>query len=428
MNKSKKILTIGGIFLTVIIIIYILCYLLIFKDNSAKYLSLLKVEDSNEMIASRQAYINEFGNKNCEIKYCIYTACENSISLPCDRIGLNEYDKAGFYKINLNFSYYNILPIGKKYLKDWEIVTIDPPLLFSKESYISGVKKIISEHLIRNGYSCNLLLDDGPLEFYCGREFSFDNDYLQSIYLTHVLGNKLGDKELIDFALQEISYLNTNKEEILASDIKYPEAYILKLLELGLDEEYLQVIDNFQIPEYEIQELDFKETIPLLPIEEELYLRKDLRLFLYSDYSMILEEFNRIELANYYKNELIRYYNALQYGSYPLCTMGKTSSDDKVYTYVKDSLEKAIIEENDILLLNSVKELLTCKEYLDVKDAEVINLKFAFEDALRKSTLNIAGDSYIIDTSYVCINDSTECNDINLDYNLVTNLRFILYE
>ena len=271
-------------------------------------------------------------------------------------------------------------------------------------------------------------MDNQHSNFYCGREVVFENNYLQSIYLTYILGNKIGDQELIEHARNEITYLNTNKETILNSEIKYPEAYILKLLQLGLDTEYLQVIDNFQIPEYEIEELEHKDEIPILSTEERTFLENDQTLFLYSDYALLFKDFNKIDLSEYFKYELIQHYNALQFGLYPLCTVVDTYQDGELDSYLKERLENVILEGNDLMLLNSFEEMLKCKEYFNTRNIEVKNLDLSLEKLLRKSTINIDGNSYLIDVTYECIGDAEDCTNVRLDYNLLTNLKYILYE
>lgn len=427
-NRNLKILFLTITFLILTLIVYIVYYVFFLKDEYYSYSINSIFSTSTNTVLTGEIFIYNYKEDSCEVSYCIYNECNNALTLPCREIALNEFEEDAFYEIQLNFSYYNVLPIGKRFLNDIYISRSKFKSLPSKDSYISGVKKLLNDFTIRRAYSCFIPMDNLHEDFYCEKDLTLENNYLQSIYLTYILGEKIGDRELIEYAQDEIFYLNTNKDTILNGVIKYPEAYILKLVELGLDMGYLEIIDNFNIPTYEAEELRYKDETPILSTEEKSYIKNDRTLFLYSDYALLFKEYNRIDLANYFKYELIHYYNALQYDLYPLCTIANTYSDERLDSYLEEKFETAISESNNLLLLNSFQELLKCKEYFKKKDIDVRNLNISFDDILRKSTIEFEGNSYLVDASYSCSEESAECENIRLDFDLLTNLKYILYE
>ena len=264
--------------------------------------------------------------------------------------------------------------------------------------------------------------------FICNYDTALDNEYLQSIYLTYLLGRSLNDQELVDSALEEIKYLNQNIEQILAKEISSPEAYLLKLVDIGLDQRYLKIIENFQIPEYHPADLNISEKEDLLTRQDDLYFRQYLKVLQLTENAYIFREYGLQELADYFLNEAIQSYNSLGFGIYSLCNIGYVTHDRELFDYVKEDLEKILGNRENYLIQNSPLELKKCNMYAGVMNSEISNIKEGMSYALWMSTFTKDNSSFITDSSYVCMGDSDVCDTIQLNYRLLDNLKYVLYE
>lgn len=435
MKKRRKILI--GFFLPLVLIGgYLFGAFFLIKDEYSEYLRkvapILVSEKKGEEIVL-EIDINNFDEPKCKFSYCVVNSCGNYLTLPCDKLLENRYEGEGRYQLTMYFDSYVYNPFSHKFLKSWDISKINNNKLeLTKEEYIEGIKSVLGEYPISQGYSCTLLNKTfNPNQWVCDNESFFSNEYLKTISLLHDLGEKLGDEELLSYAQAEIEYLNNNFENILKEGIVYPEAYILKLVEIGLSTEYITLIEDFEIPIYEVEKIEDHDYKPLLSKEEELYPRFYTSILRYSDYSRVFKEFGKEDLSKYYSNELVLAYNRSPFVLYGLCTVGRTTQDTEIFEYVSTKLSKSITEKDDPLILNNLTELLSCNLYAKEMNSVVVGLDEEIQELTNNSTLEIDGKAYIVYSRLIDMvgaEGEEEFQQLVFNYRMIDNLIYVLYE
>ena len=430
---KKNIIIISSISVLLLIFLsYFGYYIFLLKDEFPLYMqklpSITKREAGKRM--SLEINVYDWNKENCEISYCLLNSCDNKITLPCDKMIKNTFQEKGIYTLSLNFEKYPLFPLSKTYLKNWEVTREeDIKEVISRENYLNGVIEVLKNHSLRQGYACLIPREGDTVdEWLCDEENSFNNDYLKSIYLTYELGTKLKNETLLSYVKDEIDYLNKNREEILKKGIIYPEAYILKLIDIGLNEGYKEIIDNFVVTNTQKQVIEDHDFMPLVSINSEIYSKSYSEIVRYGDYHKIFEEYKESELSNYYSNELIREYNVSEYVLYGLCTVGYSLSDSKTFKYVKEKLEDSIREGEEVLILDGVPELLMCDKYAKLMKSEIVGVDGIIKNAVNKASFEMDGNGFIITASTSCPGEEEICSHILLNYRLVDNLMYLLYE
>lgn len=434
--KNKIKIIIGILVPLLLISAFLLGSFFLIKDEYSDYLrksgAILFSEKKGKEILL-EVDVNNFDKTKCEFSYCVVNTCGNYLKLPCDKLEENKYEGEGKYRIKLNFDSYPYNPFTHKFLKSWEISRIpteESP--FERERYIEGIKSILKVYNFRQGYTCALTSKTLSLEeWFCNNENFFSNDYLKTISLAYDLSERLGDEELHSYVQKEIEYLNNNVDKILSEEIEYPEAYILKLVEIGLSSEYLTLIDDFQIPTYEREVLEDHDYKPQLSKEEELFPEFYTSILRYSDYSKLYKEFGKEKLSNYYTNELIIKYNRSPFVLYGLCTVGETISDAEIYKYIRTELSEVIAKKEDNLILNNLTELLSCNLYAEGMNSEITGLNEEIRELVNRSTLEINGIPYIVNSSLIEMEGAEgkeKIQKIIFNYRMLDNLIYVLYE
>jgi len=419
--------------LLLLVLSYFGYYSFFLRDDFSFYLKELPsiTQRVNNRKISLEINIYDYKKEDCEISYCLLNSCNSKITLPCDKLIKNTFQSEGNYTLELNFERYFLFPLPKTYLSNWEIVRNDDAKEdLSKKNYLNGVMEVLGNYSIREGHSCLVSKEsDRVEEWMCNNRNFFSNDYLKSIYLTYELGTKLKNESLLLSVNEEIEYLNKNKEEILLKSETFPpDAYILKLTELGLDKEYLKIIDEFIIPSTQKGVIEDHDFMPLLSINSEIYSKQYAEIVRYGGYYKIYKEYDKEDLSNYYLNELIRKYNISEYVLYGLCTVGYSTLDANTFEYIKDKLEESIHNAEEVLILNTVPELLVCDKYADLMNSEIEGIDNAIQNAVKTSTWKIDEKAFIIAATRTCDGNSEICNNIFFNYRLVDNLMYLLYE
>ncbi|KKP43173.1 MAG: hypothetical protein UR32_C0003G0019 [candidate division WS6 bacterium GW2011_GWE2_33_157] len=430
--KRKNIFILSIVILLSILLGYILYYIFLLEDEQLKYEELLNEANVNTENTSNSAtiYVKEFDSNSCNISYCVNNKCGLKLYLPCDKLDKNEYSKEGLYKISLGFEKSEIFVFRDKVLDSWSIYKPDiKEEKYEKSFYINGVKELLNNFPIRQGFACLISLKtDEPENWICNSDFSITYDYLKSIYLTYELGKKLNDNEMLNSVNEEIMYLNSNSEELIKAEYNFPEAYILKLIDIGLSEEYLKIISDFEIPEYRVQTLTIHDSLPYLPNEGEILSKRYVDILRYSDYHTVFNEYGMEELSSYYYNESVRRYNSSEYVVNGLCTIGYSTSNPDIYKYVKDELEFIISSNGDDLILENITELFKCSLLSDKMESTINGLSNEIESLVKRSTISIDNNAYIVNTTTACVNEEKVCNHVIRNFRLVDNLMYILYE
>jgi len=239
---------------------------------------------------------------------------------------------------------------------------------------------------------------------------------------------------------RELEYLNLNKVEIIKENshilyedtqikyIRYPEAYILRLVDLGLDKDYLLFIDNFLIPEYSESTLLLDlDKDPLLLMGSAVYSEGYLNLVRYSDYSRVFRDYGRDELANYAKNKMIEVYEDSGFTINGLCSLVHSNQDVIAPLKMKRQLEQILLNDNWELIEGNLYELLMCDLYAKNNEIKIRGLDDGIQGALELNTIKV-GDNLFVVRSH-----ATEGQDevMSLDtptYSLLDNILYLLYE
>ena len=409
---------------------YLLNYLLVLEDQYSKYLinttsagNLEKRKD--KLLLTIDVY--EFDLKSCVISYYLYNDSGNEISLPCNKLMSNGYEGPGKYSIDIDFGRFPLYPdsfLGislKKDLKGWNISKLEKNNASDLSiRYIQGVKNILSIYSFRDAISC-VVRSKGvmPESWLCNTGQFFTNDYLKSIFLAYDLSEKIGDTQLGGYVGEEIKYLNQNKKEILKETHIYPQAYILKLVDIGLDKEYLQIIENFEIPTYEevgvLNIPDIKSSSRYQSQNTEY-----LDILRYSDFVKIFAEYEYEDLRDYFLNELKSIYNSSDLGLNGLCSIGLSTQDEEIFGYLRSALNDKV----DVLDYVDSRELINCSLYSKQMNSDIEGLNEIIDRVLERGSIEIEENLYLVDFQEI----NSEESLVLVNYKLLDNLMYILYE
>ena len=430
--KKRNIIIFSVTVLLLSVLSYFGYYSFFLKDEYSIYMQ--EYPSIAENIAgeriSLEAEIFNWDEEKCKIKYCILNSCNNENALPCNLMKINEYETQGFYTVILYFNKYKNFPFSKTYLKEWEILKSDVSKSnMLEEDYLQGVIEVIKKYPIREGYRCLITRETHSVDkWVCNKEEDLNSEYFKALYMTYELGIKLKNDILLSTVEKEIEYLNNNILTILEKDISSPEAYILKLIEIGLDKGYKKIIEEFVIPEYKEHVIEDHDLMPLISLDSDIYSNYYQEIVRDADYYRIFTEYGEEDLAHYYKNELISRYNESEYVLYGLCTLGNSISSTEIFEYISRKLEQSITNGGDFLILKSLPELIMCKRFSESMGTDIKDLESLIIDTAKKSSLEIGGQAYIVNAKRVCQGEEAICNHMLLDYHLVDNLMYLLYE
>lgn len=436
-SLRKKTILIISIFL-IPLTLYILFYIFFVKDEYTSFLTsipnLVSIERDNYDL-NLTLEINDVVLKKCvySIGYSMYFGNQEILYLPCNKLLENNYSSEGNYLVNVKFGrskYYPEKILGKnlkKELTGWGIYKIEEEKteLLSIQ-YVEGIKEVLSKHSFRAGLICLVnSTTSKPASWICNSGDYFSNNYLKSIYLASELAKKYNDLELKSLVNKEIEYLNLNAEKILKQEFSFSEAYILKLVDIGLDKSYLKIIEDFDIPAI-IQEnqLNMVNDKAVLSREFSNNGRDYLNIIRYSDYVKIFSEYNYVELKNYYLNELINIYNKSNSGIIGLCAIGYATDNIEYASRVNEQLLKERKESS-----MGVSEYLVCMQYLKQIGSTNTKIWEQLKEIVSNSTITIEEKLYLVETDISIYDDkSSNINAYITQFNLLDNLTYILYE
>ena len=401
---------------------------------------LTDLHSGEPVLTSIPIRLTSFDESDCRLKYCFLSNCSYIFDMGCASFR-GGYDGPGYYRLRVEFQdrkkrfLYNT-----KVLKNWQLELVDRKD-FSPDRYLQGFKDLLSEEYLWRMSSVPISPVSSSVEDWFKNEKVFlSNNYLKSLSLLPELAEVLMDEELIAIFDRELEYLNLNKVKIIKENshilyedtqikyIRYPEAYILRLVDLGLDKDYLLFIDNFLIPEYSESTLLLDlDKDPLLLMGSAVYSEGYLNLVRYSDYSRVFRDYGRDELANYAKNKMIEVYEDSGFTINGLCSLVHSNQDVIAPLKMKRQLEQILLNDNWELIEGNLYELLMCDLYAKNNEIKIRGLDDGIQGALELNTIKV-GDNLFVVRSH-----ATEGQDevMSLDtptYSLLDNILYLLYE
>ncbi len=396
----RKIFLIVIMFFILLLLFYFLLYFFVIDS---RHQNLLEVQRSlgtkNE---SYELIVSDFETDHCQITYCVFNNCNNVISLPCVKLEKNEFNGYGNYRLELNVGKHVLYPWGdKKVIKSWEVVDLNNTQQEKNlDAYVFSLKEMLSNYYLWQVYS--IPISDSNLDFrnlYTLEQVSLDFDYTKSLYLLFLLVDNYEDQELKDIWQKEISYLNKNIDDILAHNQErtFPEAYLVKLVNLGLDEGYLILLENFEVSNSDVkQEVNYDNSQEAMLLNRELYSKNYKHIIRYVDYYKIFLEHDYYNLAQYSYNEAIRMYNSSQYSVYGICSLQYSIRGLIENSMLKNKLKDILTDSELNLIEGNIYELLMCKKFAEEEGINIIGLDSRITDILQNLSLNVDDKTVLV--------------------------------
>lgn len=441
-NSSRKgfrlfpFLFLLGIVFLLGLILYV--YDIFFLDNELQILLSsvpnLEIVDDDYSKLTGEFNIIYFDEGACKFNYCLLNDCTYDLTLGCDKF-IGSYKEPGKYIISFEFDTHKFSITGKRYLRNWGIELISTNQKIGKDSVLMGLKNLLRDQYIWEVFSIPIAAkreQESSKYWLKNTEVTLSNDYLKSIYLLNEVLQRLGDNQLHKSFEKEIDFLNLNKEEIIERNsryILYPEAYILKLVELGLDKDYLFLLDEFDIPDYDI--ISFSPDLrgdPLLMEEKGAYSKGYSDLARYADYYRIFKEHERDDLVRYSYNRMLEVYNSSGFSVYGLCSIGYSEEEILDYKKLNEKLEEIFSNNKRELIETNVYELFMCDAYSKKRGVEIKGLEGVTSEALQLQVMEV-NDSPFIARGLVGNKELSLVGPPTIMvFNLVDNLMYLLYE
>ncbi len=381
--------------------------------------------EENQLVI--ELYIEKFDKDTCEIKYN-NLAIKDVLKVPCTKIVKNEFNSSGIYKIDITFKKYNLFP-GKGYtIDEMQIIsnnqTISSPVY---SEYFNGVKHMLSQYSIQENVGCitgGVTRD--KIIWGCNDSKDLTEEYLQLTYLTYQVAKKYDDKELYEYVNREIEYINNNySKEDLRVEYK-PNAYLLKLVEIGLDESFTEGYDAFDADS--LQFMDFAEIklnkdFTNLSLESESFSIEYRDIVQYSNNSKLFDEIGMDKgYSKSHQNMMIETYNESDLLLNGLCTIAYTTENEEIYKFLKPKIEEVIKNEIDTAITRNFVELNNCFLASQLFNSPIESLEDTVKELIRHTTVTNESGAFIV--SSVSLEDS----ELKLmSYQLRDNLIYLLY-
>lgn len=429
---KKKIVTLLLIIFT-IPLSYIFYVYFIAKDEYESYRSLIPIESlekaGNEIILP--VNIVDFDDNYCLITYCYFEDCNNSLKMSCNKLISGNYLGSGEYVLKLKFRTYFPSIFKKQYFVGWSIEKSEEKKEdFDKERYLSGVIKLLSNNYVWESYSILVSNpEDSPNDWFKNSDATISNEYLKSVFLLNLIAKKYNLQEIDSIVKREIEYLNTNSNKILSKGSTNPEAYVFLLKEFGLRNEYLGIIEDFEVPEYELVKLEKNISTEHIHSLNSDNIRHYNSIVQYMDYANIFKKYNLENLSNYYYSLAIKEYNEHFFGSFQgLCSIGYSDINNADSEYVLEELKETRLNGNEYFFNLNLEELLVCRDFLTSRNDEVVEINPIIEEILDRGTIKVGESSYY--TVGIKIDDIKDIISIKIlrQYQIMDNLMYILSE
>lgn len=365
--------------------------------------------------------ISDFDSNKCKIGYCIHDVCNFELDLPCEGFERNSFEGVGAYKILFRFDKHFLYPWSRKNRMSWSLEKVDNRDQFDKEvpmeAYIKFLKEILSERFLWEVYNVPLSYLISSIEqiTFFQERVNINFTYTKSLYLMYELGVEMEDPELLEIFSKEISYLNNNIEEILSEnkDVNYPEGYLLKLIDFGLDNAYISLIDDYVF-------------------DGGGYLSPDLYsgTMRYSEYYRIFREYGYDKLAEYSYEEMMKAYERSGYPLNGICSVYNSSDNAYDLGETISSLNSGLSEINnteDNLIAHNLYELLICYSVPGINSELEMQLQNVITQIINKRVVIIEDKAILIKGSRVSTEDDEHFTPVISSFNLLDNLMYVQY-
>jgi hypothetical protein len=428
MVKKKNLLVMLVIIILLLIAFYFCYYFFILKDEKNEIFSSLDIDNS-----SIEFSIANLDSEDGYIQYCHFNNCNKYLYLPFESIEENDFSGFGKYRVEFNFSQYLLYPWGNKQkIESWSIKEMKDNVFIEPQKYLTTLKQLLSDkylwevYLIPVSSAPENFGDAGNIE-YVGLDFQ----YTKSLYLLHRLFNKLKDQELEQAFNREIEYLNGNVEIVINDNqeiMMFPEAYILELVELGLTEEYLSFITEYEVPESFEDILNFEDANKgVAELGEDYYTFDYKHIISYVDYYKIFSKYGYDDLAKYSYNQMINIYNMSDYKVYGLCSIANAKKDLISGEHLSDILEPILSNNQTELVEGNLYELIMCDMFAREEDVTIEGLDYLIKRLVNTMTMDINGEKVLV-SELEGIDSSTGETLVIRGYDILNLLLYLLNE
>ena len=428
-KKSALIIIIFSVIFFTLLVYFGYYFIFLLRNEYINTLNRLNILEKDK--TSFQLDIANFEQKSCNITYCVLNNCTYDIELPCSRLKANEFNGYGSYEIRLDIgASWLYFWSDKQIIRSWTMIKVESQAeQKSIDSYMIALKDILEDNYLWQVYSIPVssnISSSGHLFLLDSVSINFD--YTKSLYLIAVLANTYDDEGLGGIFEREISYLNENSEAIIEANKngRYPEAYILELINLGLNEEYLSLIKDFKIPFYDKETFD--NTIierAVLPINDELYSSTYRNIIRYADYYKIFLENDYIDLAEYSFNQMVSIFNSSEYSLYGICSVGFTTDGLIEFSDIQSKLEGIFLDKHFSLIEGNVYELIMCQKFSNQQDTLIEGLNSSITTLVQNTTLSFDEKSLLVRGLSPLRESDTEYFPI-VTYNTLDNLMYLI--
>lgn len=408
------------------------------QDQYNEFLSLgTKVQEVEGDTISVDLEIVDFIERNCKLKFCIMGDCNNSLSLPCEKLDKRSlYVGPGRYKVEIFFELVEfsvaIDPI-KENIKQWNFEPLKPSPLLNKEDLLFGMENLLEKYYLWEISTIPVSQKNSTIaDWFKSKEVSLNHDYLKSLLLLFELSEKLETDNFRNYFQREIEYLNLNKKEIIDTYNRrspYPEAYILELVDLGLDEDYISLINEDIIGEDKLQEyIPDLGREPLLLSGKSSYTVEYLGIVYHSDNYRLFRKYSKEKLSNYSYNRMLEIYKNSEFVLHGLCSLSYANEDIVEPEKLRDKLEEVFSNSKKELIEENLYELLICDLYLRDNDMAIASLDERIREVVNLNVLEIEGMSFITRNLLAEEHNNPMGAIVITTYNLIDNLSYLLYE
>jgi hypothetical protein len=424
-----------GLIFLLLLIFYIYDRFLL-EDEVILGLPNQKVLETDYSKITAEVYIISFDEEKCEFNYCVFNDCSYNLALGCDKFE-GSYQGLGNYLLTLGFNTYKFSIAGKRFLTNWdiELISTDKNTEKSKEkdSILVGLKELLEQQYVWEISSAVIPPSRASGEaWFKNTKVILSDDYLKSLSLLNEVSKKLKDEKLQKIFEREIEHLNVNREQIIAENsYMFYEltsgAYILKLVDLGLNEDYLSFLNGFISPvdEESVFSLNSNEQ-PLLLSQGEPYSIEYLDIVRFSEDYRIFKEYGREDLAKYSYNKMIEAYDQSELVVNGLCSLAYSDNELVNPEGLKGRLEKIFSNDERELIEGNIYELLICDLYARKNGIEIKGLKGAVSQAFRLQLREVDEIPFVVRT--LSIETSEGLTGFVNKLNMADNLMYLLYE
>jgi hypothetical protein len=427
---KKRIYMIVAISIFLLAAFYFLYYIFLLNDEKEEILTTLGTDNS-----SIEIYIANIDSEKESIQYCHFNNCNKYVYLQFEDMEESDFNGLGRYGLEFEFSKFPMYSWGKKEkLQSWSIKDVEDSVKDVKlEEYLGPLEAILTNNYLWQVYITNI--------FPTTKNFNDVNklspvvlswEYTKSLYLLHELGDKLENQKIQKFFDREIAYLNDNSTEIIDNNnlerMGFPQAYILELVDLGLSDKYLSLIEEYEVKESFEEPTDLtNNTKEELLIGEEYYSDDYRNIIQYAEYYKIFSEHGYTELARYSYDQMVNIYNMSPYKSYGLCSIFDSAMDDVVLReQMLDILEPVLSNNQTELIEGNLYELLKCRKVIEKENRDVERIDNAISRLISMMSMDIKEGSILVREIQDVDLEGEELSVMNT-YHILDLLMYLLY-